>query len=62
MTSTKMMWACLALVAIAVAVAVGSANGGFALLAVVCAVMMGAMVWMLMGGPRGGAGRPGGDD
>ena len=57
MKTTKMMWACLAFVAVVVAVAVGSANGGYALLAVGCAVMMGAMAWMMMGGPRGGSGR-----
>lgn len=56
MKSMKMMWVCLALVAIAVALAVSSDSGGYAFVAVGCVAMMGAMAWMMMGGPRGGSG------
>lgn len=55
MKSMKMIWACLAVVTIVVVVVLASDSGGYALFAVGCIAMMGAMAWMMMGGPRGGS-------
>lgn len=55
----KMMWACVALVALVVILSVAGWEAGYLLFAVPCVLMMGAMVWMMMramgSGPRGGA-------
>jgi hypothetical protein len=57
--TAKMMGACVALVAaIAVLAAVGSGSG-LPLLFIGCAVMMGAMMWMMMRGMGGGSGHDG---
>ena len=49
--SMKMMWGCVALVAIAVVLAAAGVRGAyFALLAVPCVLMMGAMMWMMVRG------------
>ena len=54
--SMKMMWGCLALVAIAIVLAaVGVRGAYFALLAVPCMLMMGAMAWMMVRGMGGGS-------
>lgn len=51
--SMKMMWTCGALVLLAVVVAL--ATSAYVLLFLIpCMVMMGAMVWMMMGGMSGG--------
>lgn len=50
--ATKMMWGCVAVLALA---ATGS-GGGYLLFALPCALMMGAMMWMIRGG-TGGSGR-----
>jgi hypothetical protein len=49
----KMMWACAALVALAIVLGAAGVSGAYlVLLALPCALMMGAMVWMMvrMGG------------
>jgi hypothetical protein len=57
--STNMMWACLAILAVAAVFALAGANLGYLLIALPCMLMMGAMMWMMMGGPRN---RPRGGD
>jgi hypothetical protein len=52
--SMKMMWGCVALLALAVVLSIAGANLGYLLFALPCMLMMGAMVWMMMGGWRGG--------
>jgi len=53
----KMMWGCVALIAVAIVLAsLGVKGAYFALLAVPCMLMMGAMAWMMLrmgGGSRG---------
>ena len=56
--SMKMMWGCVAVLVIVVVLAVTGANAGFLLFALPCMLMMGAMMWMMMGG-IGGRGRGG---
>lgn len=46
--SAKMMWGCVALLALAVVLAVAGANAGYVLFALPCMLMMVAMVWMLL--------------
>jgi hypothetical protein len=50
----KMMWGCVALLALAVVLSIAGANLGYLLFALPCMLMMGAMMWMMTGGPRGG--------
>lgn len=51
--SMKMMWGCTAVVLLAAIVAF--ATSAYALLFVIpCMLMMGAMMWMMMGGMGGG--------
>jgi hypothetical protein len=52
--SMKMMWGCVALLALAVVLSIAGANVSYLLFALPCMLMMGAMVWMMMGGSRGG--------
>ena len=52
--SMKMMWGCVALLALAVGLAVAGANVGYLVFALPCMLMMGAMVWMMMRAGRGG--------
>ncbi len=52
--SMKMMWGCAALILVAMIVAI--AGHAYVLLFVIpCMLMMGAMVWMMMGGGRRGS-------
>jgi uncharacterized membrane protein len=45
----KMMWGCVALIALAAVLAAAGVNGAYlALLALPCLLMMGAMVWMMV--------------
>jgi hypothetical protein len=53
--SMKMMWGCVAILALAVILSVAVANAGFLLFALPCMLMMGAMMWMMMGGMGGGS-------
>ena len=50
----KMMWGCVAIVVLAVILSVALANAAYLLFLVPCMLMMGAMVWMMMGGMGGG--------
>jgi hypothetical protein len=50
----KMMWGCVAVLAIVVVLAVTGANAGFLLFALPCMLMMGAMMWMMIGAGRRG--------
>lgn len=52
--SSKHLWICAAVAALAVGVAVVSGSGGYLLFVIPCMLMMGAMMWMMMGGSRGG--------
>lgn len=61
-SSMNMMWGCVAVIAVVIVLAVSGAGGGYLVFAVGCALMMGAMMWMMMGGPRGRSGPPRGDD
>jgi hypothetical protein len=53
--SVKMMWGCVAILALAVILSVAGATAGYLLFALPCMLMMGAMVWMMMGGSGGGS-------
>ena len=48
------MWGCVALVALVVVLSLAGANAGYLLFALPCMLMMGAMMWMMLGGSRGG--------
>ena len=51
--SMKMMWGCVAILALAVILSVAGANVGFLVFAVPCMLMMAAMMWMMMRGMGG---------
>jgi hypothetical protein len=53
--SMKMMWGCVAILALPVILSVSGANAGLMLFALPCMLMMGAMIWMMMGGSGGGS-------
>ncbi len=48
--SKKLMWGCVAIVALAVILAVAGANAVYLLFALPCLLMMSAMVWLMMRG------------
>ena len=51
-----MMWGCAAIVAVVIVLAVAGVSAPYALFALPCVLMMGAMVWMMIrmsGGPGG---------
>jgi len=54
--SMKMMWGCVAIVVLVVAVSLAVGSAGYLLFAVPCMLMMGAMMWMMMGGVGGSRG------
>jgi hypothetical protein len=54
--SMKMMWGCVAIIGVAAALALAGANLGYALIALPCVLMMGAMMWMMTRGMGGGSG------
>jgi len=58
--SMKMMWGCVALLAAAVVLSLTGASIAYALFALPCMLMMGAMMWMMMR-VRGGSGGSGQD-
>lgn len=58
--SMKMMWGCVALLALVLILAVAGSSAGYLLFALPCMLMMGAMVWMMMGGMGGGGSDGGG--
>jgi len=51
--SMKMMWVCVAVIGVVAILATTGSGAGFLLFVVPCALMMGAMMWMMM---RGGMG------
>ena len=51
-----MMWVCIAIVLLAIILSVALANPVFLLFLIPCMLMMGAMVWMMLGGMGGGSG------
>lgn len=55
--SMKMMWGCVALVALVAVFAVAGSNAGYLAFALPCMLMMGMMMWMMLGD----GGRHGGD-
>ena len=55
----KMMWGCAAIVIAVVALSLAGANIAYALFALPCVLMMGAMVWMMMRGIGHGSGGSG---
>jgi hypothetical protein len=57
--SMKMMWACVALIGVVAILAATGSGAGYLLFALPCALMMGAMMWMMRGGMGGGSGRRG---
>lgn len=50
--SRKLMWGCAAVAVVAVILAVAFTSPYYLAFAVPCALMMGAMVWMMVGGGR----------
>jgi cytochrome c-type biogenesis protein CcmE len=52
-STMKMMWGCVAVLAIVVVLVLAGANAGYLLFALPCMLMMGAMMWMMMGGMGG---------
>jgi hypothetical protein len=52
----KMMWGCVALLALVVVLSLAGANAGYLLFALPCLLMMGAMMWMMTGGMGGRGG------
>jgi hypothetical protein len=52
--SMKLMWGCVALLVLVIVLSLAGANAGYVLFAVPCMLMMGAMMWMMIGGTRGG--------
>jgi hypothetical protein len=61
MEHSKVMWGCVAVLALAAILSVAGASGGYLLIAVPCMLMMGAMMWMLVGRGMGESSR-GGDE
>lgn len=57
--SAKLMWGCLAIVALAVVLAVALTTPYYLLVALPCVLMIGAMLWMMRGGMGDGSGRRG---
>ena len=55
--SMKMMWGCVAVFVLVAIFAATSSGPGYLLFALPCALMMGAMVWMMMRGTGGGSDR-----
>jgi hypothetical protein len=50
------MWMCAAVVAVALVLVVATGSGAwFVLPLLACGLMMGAMMWMMMGGRGGGS-------
>jgi mannose/fructose/N-acetylgalactosamine-specific phosphotransferase system component IID len=52
--SMKMMWVCVAVIAFVAILATTGSGAGYLLFALPCALMMGAMMWMMMRGGMGG--------
>ena len=57
--SKKIVWACLAVVVVALLLAFAFTTPYYLLFVLPCVVMLGAMVWMTRGGSSGGSRRGG---
>ena len=57
--SGKLMWGCVAILVVAVVLTLAYGSPVFLLFVLPCAVMIGAMVWMMRGGTGGGPHRGG---
>lgn len=56
-SNPKVMWLCVAVFALVILLVVAGALGAWFLLAAIpCALMMGAMIWMMLSMGRGGHG------
>ena len=55
--SMTLMWGCVSVIALVAILAVTGSGAGYLLFALPCALMMGAMMWMMRGGMGGGSGR-----
>jgi choline-glycine betaine transporter len=55
--SMKMMWGCVAAIVIVAILAATGSGAAYLLFALPCALMMGAMLWMMMRGMGGGSRR-----
>ena len=53
--SINMMWGCVAIVVVAVGISFAVGSAGYLLFALPCTLMMGAMMWMMMGGSGRGS-------
>jgi hypothetical protein len=54
--SIKMMWGCVAIIGVVAVLGLAGANLAYALFAIPCVLMMGAMMWMMARGMGGGSG------
>lgn len=54
--STKMLWGCVALVAVVLVVSLAAGSAGYLLFALPCVLMMGGMMWLMMRGAGPGSG------
>jgi hypothetical protein len=52
--SMKIMWVCVAVIGVVAILAATGSGVGYLLFALPCALMMGAMMWMMMRGGMGG--------
>lgn len=52
-----MLWGCAALVALVLVVSLAAGSAGYLLFALPCVLMMGVMMWMMMGGSGHGSDR-----
>jgi hypothetical protein len=55
----KTMWVCFAVIGVVAILAATGSGAGYLLFALPCALMMGAMLWMMMRGGMGGRGSGG---
>jgi mannose/fructose/N-acetylgalactosamine-specific phosphotransferase system component IID len=55
--SIKLMWGCVAVIALVATLAATGSGAGYLLFVLPCALMMGAMMWMMRGGMGGGGER-----
>ena len=50
--STKHVWMCVGVITVALGLGVVTGVGAFLLVPIACVVMIGAMMWMMMGARR----------
>ena len=54
--STKMLWGCIALVAVVLVISLAAGSAGYLLFALSCVLMMSGMMWLMMRGAGPGSG------